>query len=699
MILIHDPTQDRAIRNEAADKLDRGPFVESLVRALVRQELDNDGKLKAMRAHGHVVGLTGRWGLGKSSIVNLLALKLGAMDRVLVAQFNPWLVGSRDELLTGFFNALRSATGRNTREEMDALRNDIDKYWGAINFAGHAVAAGASISGFGFLKKAREWIKPNPRTPDEERVSLEKKLEKLGCAVVVLIDELDRVEDDEVRAVARLIKAVGEIKGLSYLVAYDPERVVEALGRGTPGERRENGARYLEKIVQHQIPLRPLFDDDTRPLLEAALEQQGLALPDDPEASERIIFDHLVAVIETPREVKRLVGSFAVLEPAVRGEISPYDVLGYCWLIAKAPTLRDRIAEQIDALVDDPGEDEMLARLSRQMDKESSPDIVAVLGDGAAPYRTLLHLLFPRFSSQPTAGGGRRLSRRRNLVRMLYLGNPPGMIHRGQVERLWTGSDLKALEAELRSARGDNVLSGYLDRLDDLLPELPEAHDVSFWTGLARSLVRESDWIKGPDDASARAEEAATALMRLGLRDNRQKPRVRKVLSALIADGDLVVAPWILRKTLLANGLSPNSKGPKTEAILDLAQSKKLLDSELARYRQAVLSGYALKRIPRVELYFILSQSGAWDEALRRSLTRQLSSAKAIGTLASLFVPPGYIIERETVDEFCDSHELRTRTERLLKRKNSLPDPWVNQCVRRLAHILAGRDAIFADEV
>ncbi|MGK3151703.1 P-loop NTPase fold protein, partial [Staphylococcus shinii] len=92
------------------------------------------------------------------------------------------------------------------------------------------------------LKQALRLIrKPKELSPQEERRKLEKKLADAKIAVVVLIDELDRVEDDEVRAVAQLVKAIGDIKGISYLVAYDPERVADALGRGSGDDRRRTG--------------------------------------------------------------------------------------------------------------------------------------------------------------------------------------------------------------------------------------------------------------------------------------------------------------------------------------------------------------------------------------------------------------------------------------------------------------------------
>ena len=67
----NDAIQDRPILRKDDDQLERGPFVESLVRALVRDERDGEGHLTGRHSTGYVVGLTGKWGLGKSSVMNL----------------------------------------------------------------------------------------------------------------------------------------------------------------------------------------------------------------------------------------------------------------------------------------------------------------------------------------------------------------------------------------------------------------------------------------------------------------------------------------------------------------------------------------------------------------------------------------------------------------------------------------------------
>lgn len=692
MILLQDARLDRAIRDEHGDKLGRGPFVESLVRALVRDEVGPDGKLTARRSTGYVVGLTGRWGLGKSSVVSLLSNRLGSMDKVLVANFNPWLLKGGDDLLTGFFNSVRTAVGKNAREELDALRADIDSYWGAINVAGTAIATAADPSGL--LAKAFRWRPGKPNvTPETERKRLEDKIEKLGCAVVVLIDELDRVEDDDVRAVARLIKAVGEIKGVSYLVAYDPERVAEALGRGVAGA----GERYLEKIIQHPIPLRPLFEEDSRALMAAAFEQHGTIMPEASADSEQEIFNYIVQTVQTPREIKRLIGAFTVLEEAVRGEINPYDVLGYCWLQTKSPRLRDVIAANPDTVVDDPGEVEIANRVALHFDQGRASEVGPILGDVATPHAELLQMLFPRFSDRRSAGEGDRLSRRRNLIRMLYLGNPPGMVRRVDVEAVWKTTG-ESLENELRRMQAEETIRPFIDRLDDLIPSLSESGDSNFWPTLSKTLVRGEDWLREPNTALSIANDAATVLTRQAMRDVRLISRIRHAIGSLQMAGDLIFVPWVLRKAMRAHGLSVHSRGESDQFFLDKLQTQTMMEDEFPKYRSAVQSGHILRRLPTLEPLFALLNASRWDDELRTSMTQQLEGEEAIGTFAGLLVPPGYASELSTINQICDADRLKQNLGNLLENADAFPDPWIRDCAVRLHRTLNGKDPLFDDD-
>jgi hypothetical protein len=697
--------QDRPVELALDDLLDRGPFVENLVRALVLDEKDLSGRLVARHATGVVVGLTGKWGSGKSTILHLLAQHLEAMDHVAVATFNPWLFKGRDELLAAFFNELRDALGRSPEESVRDAMTAVDRYRAAITAGGQVVAFAADTVLPAWVGKTilkiLGWLKiitrPKDLSPQQERRALEKKLDAANVAVVVLIDELDRVEDDEVRAVAQLVKAVGDIKGVSYLVAYDPKRVAEALGRGDEKLRQATGEAYLEKIIQHPIPIRPLFAHDVAALFRRLLEHHGLQLPSDLTEDELAVVTWVQNAVETPRDLKRLIGAYAVLDRMLRQEVSAADLLGYCWLMIKAPSLREAIAHNIDAFVDDASSEELSRRVIERMEKRD-PILDQALGAPPGAHEELLKLLFPRFGKSDREQSGHRLSVRRNLVRTLYLGDAPGIAKRETLEQLWSVPDVDALTLNLKLALANGELGGILDRLDDLLPKLPEGGDATFWRALTRALVRDHDWYLHPEPHHAYADDAVTYLRRLGMRDEKQVGRVKNIVAALVGDSDLVLVPAILRKHLFRWGLTHHDRSERSGAfIYDRTETQQLLDKTAPYFRAAILDGTLLRRLPHGEAMYALSNVDLWDEELRDSLTSQLDSYKARASFASLIVPPNHSADRSTLDRLIDAETVLARMKATGEGANANGTTWSDACLRRLRRSLQGKDTMFDD--
>lgn len=707
----HLARQDRAIDHPDADALERGPFVRSLVKTLVHAERNENGAVVSCRATGFVVGLTGEWGLGKSSVLNLLSEELKQMDHVVVTTLNPWLFKGRDELVHAYFDSLRDALGRSPSEKVRSVQAHLERYKASIEFVGTTTASiidalmgSGAVTGVWkqwFIKLVGAVLKPKDLTAIHERTALETKLAEAKVAVVVLIDELDRVEDEEVRAVAQLVKAVGDIKGISYLVAYDPDRVAQALGRGNTFEdRRTTGESYLEKIIQFPIPLRPLFEDDARALLVSAMQKNGITIPTSVFPYQTEIYDQLIRVVRTPREIKRMIGAYSVLEEIVRGEICPYDVLAYSWLVTKAPNIRQRIADRIPMLVDDPGMTEMFRQQQwRRENNDITESVSEVLDTKNENQIAVLQLLFPRFGGSKNVSAkldeGNRLAKRRNLIRLLYLGNPPRMMSRGDIEEVWSARSVEEAEGALRGLQQSEQLEELIDRIGDILPVLPPSGDLIFWGAVSRLLVRQHDWILREENTSSLVDDAGAILWRFAQTAPYAKARVKDVVEALSKQGDMLIVPWILRKHLFAHGLTLYRQQNHDQVIFEISETKVLRDAELPRYSLAVRDGSMLRRLPDTEAIYCLLNADQWDESLRMSFTSQIDSMQAITTLAALLKPPNVIVERKILDRMFDADAVLGVIEQLVKTEGLPENEFLASSLVRLRDALLGRDPHF----
>ncbi|GFM83880.1 NTPase [Pseudomonas cichorii] len=708
----HTARQDRAIEHSEADSLERGPFVSSLIRTLVYTERSEDGGIVSCRATGFVVGLTGEWGLGKSSVLNLMSSQMKHMDHVVVTTLNPWLFKGRDELVRAYFDSLRGALGESKSEKVRTLQTHLERYKASIEFVGtttvgiiDALIGGGAVTGFWkrwLIKFVGAVLKPKNLTAIHERKSLEAKLAEAKVAVVVLIDELDRVEDEEVRAVAQLVKAVGDIKGISYLVAYDPERVTQALGRGeTFEERRATGESYLEKIVQFPIPLRPLFEGDAKALLFNAMQHNGIELPSSTFTYQTEVYEQLIRVVRTPREIKRMVGAYSVLEGIVRGELCSYDLLAYCWLVTKAPSIRQRIADNLQELVDDPGMSEMFRRQEwKRKNGETSESLNDLLGAADENQVAILKLLFPRFGngheSDTFGGGGNRVAKRRNLIRLLYLGNPPDMMSKADVEKIWACQGVEESSSVLEALRTDDKLEQLFDRIGDTLSLLPSSGDAIFWVALSKILVRQHDWILSEENTAGLVDDACELLWNFAQTSPIAKERVRNIVKSLIDSSDLLLVPWILRRHLFAHGLTPYAQQHHGRTFFDFSETIDLQDRELPRYSAAVKNGLVLRRLPDTEAIFCLLNSDRWGPALIESLTTQLQDMNSVVTLAVLLNPPHVVIDLKTLDQLLEVSTVVRVIERLVRADGIPANRWLASSLIRFRNSLLGRDPHFS---
>jgi len=332
---------DRSIRGCDEDRLSRGELAKRLTDCLIDPSGD--------RATGLVVGLTGSWGSGKSSVISLVTEEIRRRHgkKVALVVFNPWQASGENALLTELVHDLIDAVNPLTDNPIDK-----GKLLLALRYGGRAAGAipvlGRTIAD---TLSAVEKDIAERYSVSALRGELKKELEKFCHPIVVLIDEIDRLDDAEVRLIAKIVKAVLDFEGVSYLLAYDRERVAFALGQGS----LERGEAYLEKIVQLQVPLPALSRAELRTSLFDLLTAGGVfnqQLPrwrTDTRLNE--VVDYLTEkTLATIRDVKRLAATFNATARLVGSEIDPIDLLAFVALRLRVPEIDRLILDRVDIL-------------------------------------------------------------------------------------------------------------------------------------------------------------------------------------------------------------------------------------------------------------------------------------------------------------------------------------------------------------
>lgn len=489
---------DRPIQKKEDDRLGRGPFVQQLTDALV--------DTATHRSSGLVVSLLGAWGSGKSSILNLLEQDLRSRyANAIVLRFDPWLIANRDSLIRQFLSDLGSVLAKDAGAASNAARKAgelLSEYDDVINIGIDAVSLLSIPYLSGGLKAAKSALKKKEKTLHQLKSEINAAIREITYPIVVLIDEVDRLDDSEVLEIMRLVKAVADFPNVSYLIAYDVDRVVEALGASARSaeDASHRGRAYLEKIVQHQVFLPALFEAELIEMFRTEVKAVvgDVKFPDSRYSDERYskvenaIFPNL---IRTPRDMKRCIGIFRALFLMVGGEVDWMDLLGYATLLAKAPSLTERIKSDPIFFSSDFGRGGASYLRYGINSPKPAEQLTAILGDDyerKRPEAKLVQVLFPRFVEQDRSGEDHtRIEHYRALSFLIRQGTPPGALPLRAVRDAFELS-----HQELVAYFDESVRAGHFDDLNYILSyhygNFADSDHVKFWTAMA-------DWCRKPD--------------------------------------------------------------------------------------------------------------------------------------------------------------------------------------------------------
>jgi hypothetical protein len=316
----HLYSSDAPLTSKDQDRFGRWPFA-----VRIAETLANRADPSSL-----VVGLYGPWGDGKTSALQMMQEALKSQPRVVVVSFNPWHYGSEQQLLKGFFATLASALGKSLATWSEKMGDVLNKYGSILSVASVSVAQvvdinpGSAVAGVGAALSAVEL--------DELKGRVESILREQKTRIVVLIDDIDRLDRSEIHAIFRLVKLSASFQYTSYVLAFDDEMVAAALGERYGGGGAGEGRKFLEKIVQVPLHLPPADEIELRQLtfqgVDAALTVAGVELSQErSEAFARHFVDGIEPHLRTPRQAKLYCNALTFALPLLKGEVDVTDLM------------------------------------------------------------------------------------------------------------------------------------------------------------------------------------------------------------------------------------------------------------------------------------------------------------------------------------------------------------------------------------
>ncbi|MBC6698907.1 KAP family P-loop NTPase fold protein [Hymenobacter puniceus] len=277
-----------------------------------------------------VIGLYGPWGEGKSSVLNFIKTQLTSKN-IITVSYNPWRLDGEDLLLKGFFTELAYTLNKSLKTKGERAGEIIAQYAEAVipklEFFDGAVATEPGAH----LKKIGELLAETTLNELKSRIETFLRTEKKS--IVVIIDDIDRLNKYEIQTIFRLVKLTANFDYVTYILSFDESVVSRSIGEMYGGDDIEkSGRNFLEKIIQVPLYL-PKIQEDTMysffydKISEVISSTNAQITNTDMNRFETAIRDSILPRITTPRHVIRYYNILSVILPILSGEANAVDLM------------------------------------------------------------------------------------------------------------------------------------------------------------------------------------------------------------------------------------------------------------------------------------------------------------------------------------------------------------------------------------
>lgn len=279
------------------------------------------------------IGVSGAWGVGKSSMIKLTEASLSSRARkkdereFIFVEFNAWLYQGYDDARAALMDVIADKLEKEAEERATAVDKAKTlvkrvKWFRALKLVAGSAAAvafglpptgligdiwslGARALGGGADDKliadaqkavgetaeaasgllAEKVDKSPPKEIQALRNAFEETLEELGVTLVVLIDDLDRCLPPTTISTLEAIRLFLFLKNTAFVIAADTDMIKHAVRKHFDGVDDELATNYFDKLIQVPIRVPALGTQEVRAYM-MMLFVENSDLPDD--AKEKI---------------------------------------------------------------------------------------------------------------------------------------------------------------------------------------------------------------------------------------------------------------------------------------------------------------------------------------------------------------------------------------------------------------------------
>jgi predicted KAP-like P-loop ATPase len=389
---------DNPIESKKDDELDRYEYSKNLAKAILNYNSKDN----------LVIGICGEWGSGKTSIINM-ALKYidNEYDMIrgpIIFKFNPWNFSDQNNLTHQFFKEL-SLTLPGSNEKFEDIRKRLVEY---ANIIAPPFSIATSVlypAANPIISPIMEYLNsPSINTPTNDLDSLKSKLEESlygqNRKIIIVIDDIDRLNKSEIQQMFQLVKSQADFPNLIYLLAFDRQVVIESLKA-----YKFDGFEYLKKVVPitldvpsiSEFELRKIFNDNLDELIATDLPERSRNLQLIMEAYD--VF--LNSFFKNIRDLKRYMNTVKFVYGIVKNEVYLRDFFVITAIQVFLPKLYAAIKENKKVFIYESDYSDVRKEV-KELQRQILKDIIdIIIKESFINRNTLLaglNLIFPKIS-------------------------------------------------------------------------------------------------------------------------------------------------------------------------------------------------------------------------------------------------------------------------------------------------------------
>lgn len=280
----------------------------------------------SQQTNSAVIALVGPWGSGKTSLLNFVRQHLDDAQSFKVVEFNPWIVADLPSLTADFFRTLIAAMpnkkAKKIRRQLASYANAAAPAAGLVNIPGINVGQAVEMS----RKKLA-----GDQSIEGQRREIERQLKKARHRVLIVLDDIDRLHPEELLLVFKLVRLVGRLPNVYYLLAYDEKTLLDVITQtGLARDKPDRARDYLEKMTQLRVEVPPINAISASRLFynileEIAIRHNAVRDPADIYRLGSAYRIHLSSYLHEPRQIKKFCAQIEAQYPLLKSEVNFVD--------------------------------------------------------------------------------------------------------------------------------------------------------------------------------------------------------------------------------------------------------------------------------------------------------------------------------------------------------------------------------------